>query len=57
MEYKLYQTTEGMVKVYETEYNLRVDVDNRYDEIFTDREALDEYLKSINAEFIGYDED
>lgn len=55
--YKLYTSTEGMLKVYTEKKGFYVDVDNQSDKTFSTSKELQSYLKSVKAKFIGNDKD
>jgi len=58
MDYELYNTTEGPVKVYrDAGYEYYLDVDNKYDMTFDNKASYDNWMKSIDASFVGYDHD
>jgi len=58
MTYHLYQTDDGMIKVYEeTKNKYYLDIDNRYDMEFKTKREYAAYMKSVNAVFFGIDED
>jgi hypothetical protein len=58
MIYKLYDTTEGLVKVYrDAGYEYYLDIGNRYDMTFDSKAEFESYMKQINAEYLGTDED
>jgi len=58
MIYTLYDSTEGIIKVYlEAGYEYYLDIDNCYDLTFDDKASFEAYMKSVNAEYVGVDED
>jgi len=58
MIYTLYETTEGMIKVYrDAGYEYYLDIDNRCDMTFDSKAEYESYMKSVKAEYVGIDED
>lgn len=58
MDYTVYDTADGMVKVYrDAGYEYYLDVDNRYDLTFDTKQEFDSYLKRVKAILVGYDHD
>jgi hypothetical protein len=53
----MFDSTEGIIKVYTDGGGYYLDVDNKYDEKFSTQSEYDDYMKSVNAVFIGYDHD
>jgi len=56
---KVYDSSIGTIKVYvENSFqNFYCDVDNRYDKHFSNFIEMNNWLISVNAEFVGYDHD
>ena len=58
MEYTMYETNEGIIRVYrDAGYEYYVDVDNRYDMAFDTRAEFEDYLQRVHAVYIGVDHD
>ena len=58
MTYTLYFSNEGPIKVYRNAgYAYYLDIDNRYDMTFDDKTSFDYFMQSVNAEYVGVDED
>lgn len=58
MIYTLYDTIEGMIKVYrDAGYEYYLDIDNRYDMAFDTEADFQKYMQNIKAEYVGIDED
>lgn len=57
MEYTLYESKLGMVKVYEKGTGFYLDIDNCYDKEIASEKELQKFLKENNAEFVGVDND
>ncbi len=57
MMYELYDTAEGIVKIYEKGIGYYLDINNKYDKEIKTKTELDKYLKSVKAQFAGIDED
>lgn len=53
----VWDSSDGFLKIKENLNGCRfyVDVDNRYDKQFDSVEALESYLESVKADFVGYD--
>jgi len=58
MTYTVYDTTEGIVKVYrDAGYEYYLDIDNRWDTTFDSKAEFESYMKQIKAEYMGIDKD
>ena len=58
MTYELYDSTEGLIKVYRNAgYEYYLDINNRFDLTFDDMPSYQAYMESVKAEYIGIDED
>jgi hypothetical protein len=59
MQYKLYDTTEGLVIVYENYSGRRywLNINNKYDMEFDNTKEFKAWLKKVKAVYIGIDHD
>lgn len=57
--YELYDSREGLIKVYKGAYGHRyyLDIDNKYDKEFDLKSEYDAFMKRVGASYIGWDHD
>jgi hypothetical protein len=58
MIYTMYDSTEGIIKVYRNAgYEYYLDIGNRYDMTFDNKPEFESFMSRVKAEYIGVDED